>query len=68
MKITSPEDLEEFERMEQRIQELEAENQRLREIGNKVCEMAYLIDGTMDEKDMNNLWDAINKLQKALEE
>ena len=42
MKITSPEDLEEFERMEQRIKELEAENKseykRGLEIGKKILE------------------------------
>jgi hypothetical protein len=43
------------------------ENQRLKEKANKVVEMQYRIDGSMDKKDMDNLWESIDALEDALE-
>ena len=57
-----------YENLEEQIKEFKVENQRLKAAGNKVVEMFYCIDGMMDEKDMNNLWDAIKDLEKQLEE
>ena len=57
---TSLSSAKELEKSQTKIKQLEDK-------GNKVVEMTYLIDGTMDEKDMNNLWEAIDNLQKALE-
>jgi len=66
MKITSPEDLEEFERMEQRIQELEAEIQSLydkirndRERWNKGIEHNLTL-----QKENQRLREALEKIKK----
>jgi len=41
---------------------------QLEDAGIRVVEMTYLIDESMDEKDMNNLLDSINALEKAVEQ
>jgi len=56
------------DKAQQAIIEIDKYIKQLEDAGIRVVEMTYLIDESMDEKDMNNLLDSINALEKAVEQ